>query len=133
MYLLELIIPTYFLKPEALMTENRSLARMHVLWHAAVRLPSKHIIQAKILNVTNVGMQFLCDENLKAGQKYEMQIHVPDLNGAKSTTIVPCFAECIYVILAGREFRVGAKFSGLSPDHTALILKWSERCAQGIA
>jgi hypothetical protein len=115
------------------MTENRSLARMHVLWHAALRLPSKQIIKAKILNVTNVGMQFLCDENLKVGQRYEMQLHMPDLQDSKSTLLVPCFADCIYVILSGREFRVGAKFSGLSPDHTALILKWSERCAQGVA
>ena len=94
---------------------------------------SKRIIQAKVLNVTNVGLQFLCDENLTAGQKYEMQIHVPTLSDSTNTTLVPCFAECIYVILAGREFRVGAKFSGLSHDHQALILKWSERCAQGIA
>jgi hypothetical protein len=115
------------------MTENRSLARMHVLWHAAIRLPSKQIVQSKILNVTDVGMQFLCDENLKVGQKYEMQLHVPDLSGAKTTTLVPCFAECIYVILSGRDFRVGAKFSGLSHDHTKLIEKWSERCAQGVA
>jgi len=106
---------------------------MHVLWHAAVRLPSQHIIQAKILNVTSAGLQFLCDDNLKAGQKYEMQLHVPDLNGSKTTTLVPCFAECIYAILSGRQFRVGAKFSGLSHEHNALILKWSERCAQGVA
>ncbi len=115
------------------MAENRSLARMHVLWHAALRLPSQHIIQAKVLNVTNVGLQFLCDENLIAGQKYAMQLHVPSISDASTTTLVPCFAECIYAILAGREFRVGAKFSGLSTGHQALIVKWSERCAQGIA
>ncbi|MET3106098.1 hypothetical protein AAKU67_000575 [Oxalobacteraceae bacterium GrIS 2.11] len=115
------------------MAENRTISRMHVLWHAAVRLPSQHIIQAKILNVTSVGLQFLCDDNLKSGQKYEMQLQVPDLNGSTTTTLVPCFAECIYVILSGRQFRVGAKFSGLSHDHNALILKWSERCAQGVA
>lgn len=115
------------------MTENRTLARMHVLWRSAIRLPSKQIIQTKILNVSNVGMQFLCDENLRVGHRYEMQIHVPDVAVSTSTTIVPCYAECVYVILAGRQFRVGAKFSGLSHDHTALMLKWSERCAQGVA
>jgi len=47
--------------------------------------------------------------------------------------VVPCFAECLYVILSGREFRVGAKFSGLSPKNNELILKWSERCARGVA
>jgi len=58
---------------------------------------------------------------------------VPDLLGSKATTIVPCFAECIYVILSGREFRVGAKFGGLSHENTELMHKWSERCAQGVA
>jgi len=115
------------------MTENRTQTRLHVLWNAAIRLPSKHIIQTKILNVTSIGLQFLCDENLKAGQKYEMQIHVPDLQDSKKTSIMPCFIECIYVVLSGRQFRVGAKFSGLSHDHQALMHKWSERCAQGVA
>ncbi len=115
------------------MAENRSYTRMHVTWHAAIRLLDKSIIQAKVINVTNVGMQFLCSENLAIGQKYEMQIHVPDLNGSQSTTLVPCFAECIYVILAGRDFRIGAKFSGLSGEHSALIIKWSDRCLRGAA
>jgi hypothetical protein len=115
------------------MAENRTLVRMHVLWNAAIRLPSQQIIQTRILNVTNVGLQFLCDENLKVGQKYDMQIHVPESPGSKTTTIVPCFAECIYVILSGREFRVGAKFGGLSHANAELMHKWSERCAQGIA
>jgi hypothetical protein len=37
------------------------------------------------------------------------------------------------VILSGREFRVGAKFGGLSHENTELMHKWSERCAQGVA
>jgi len=115
------------------MTENRSYNRMHVTWHAAIRLLDKSIIQAKVINVTGVGMQFLCTENLVIGQKYEMQIHVPDLNGSQSTTLVPCFAECIYGILAGRDFRIGAKFSGLSTEHLALMTKWSERYLRGAA
>jgi hypothetical protein len=115
------------------MAENRSLARLHVVWHAALRLPTQQIIQAKVLNVTNVGMQFSCGENLRVGQKYEMQLTVPDLAGSAATTIVPCFAECLYVILSGRDFRIGAKFSGISPQNTILINKWSERCARGVA
>ena len=115
------------------MAENRTQPRLHVVWNAAIRLPTLQIITAKVLNVTNVGMQFSCGENLRIGQKYEMQLHVPDLNDSSNITIVPCFAECLYVILSGRDFRVGAKFSGLSQKHNDLIQKWSERCARGVA
>ncbi len=115
------------------MAENRSQSRMHVVWNGAVRLPTLQIVQVKVLNLTDVGLQFSCSENLRIGQKYEMQIHVPELNGGSNTTVVPCYSECLYVILSGREFRVGAKFSGLSPQNNELLLKWSERCARGIA
>ena len=115
------------------MAENRTQPRLHVVWNAAIRLPTLQIITAKVLNVTNVGMQFSCSENLRIGQKCEMQMHVPDLNGGTNTTVVPCFAECLYVILSGREFRVGAKFSGISPQNNELLQKWSERCARGVA
>ena len=115
------------------MAENRTQTRMHVVWNGAIRLPSLHIVQIKVLNVTEAGLQFSCSENLQAGRKYEMQMHVPDLNGLANTTIVPCFAECLYVILSGNEFRIGAKFSGLSKQNNDLIQKWSERCARGVA
>ncbi len=115
------------------MAELRSQNRLHVLWHAAIRLPNQQIIRAKVLNVSSGGMQFLCSDNLPVGQKYEMQLHVPELNGTGTTVIVPCFAECMYAILAGTDFRIGAKFSGLSAQHNDLLLKWSERCARGAA
>ena len=115
------------------MAELRSQPRFHVLWNAAIRLPSKQVIRAKILNVSTGGLQFLCPENLPSGQKFEMQLHVPDLNGAGTTTTVPCFAECAYSILAGRDFRIGAKFSGMASEHVDLLQKWSERCARGAA
>jgi len=115
------------------MAENRTQSRLQVVWNAALRLPSKHIIQAKILNISVGGLQFSCAENLQIGHRYDMQIHVPQPTGSTATTLVPCFAECLYVILSGREFRVGAKISGLSAEHTALLTKWSDRSARGAA
>ena len=109
------------------MAENRTTTRLMVVWNAALRLPSKKIVHAKVVNVSPTGLQFTCSENLLAGQKYEMQMHIPDLNGSMSTTLVPCFIECLYIILSGNDYRIGGKFSGLSVDHKALIAKWSEK------
>ncbi|TDK64476.1 PilZ domain-containing protein [Sapientia aquatica] len=109
------------------MVENRSVPRLMVAWHAALRLPSKQIVRAKVVNISSSGMQFTTAEHLIANQKYEMQITVPDLNGSTSTTLVPCFIECLYTILSGGDYRVGAKFSGMAPEHKTLIARWSEK------
>jgi hypothetical protein len=113
------------------MVDNRTAPRLMVAWHTAFRLPSKQIVRGRVLNISSSGLQFSSTVNLSAGQKYEMQITVPDLNGTSSTTLVPCFIECLYVILSGGEYRVGAKFSGLSNEHKTLITRWSEKAVRG--
>ncbi len=109
------------------MVENRTTPRLMVAWHSAFRLPSQRIVHAKISNISVSGLQFLCGENLQLNQKYQMQMYVPDINGGTSTTLVPCFFECMYVILSGKDYRIGGKFSGFSPEHKTLITRWSEK------
>lgn len=111
------------------MSDSRSNPRLSVSWRGAVLLAPGKIIPAKIVNFSLGGIQLQCANLLRDGETYQMMMEVPDKRDASKRTQVVCKGKVMYALLSGNEYRAGIKYSGVAPEHHALLESWGGKAA----
>jgi PilZ domain len=106
------------------LTDNRREQRYRVYWPARLHLPGADTLDARLKDISENGLGLNTGGALLVGSVLPITMGVPDANGGPQLMAVQCNVRVANVVLAGRDYRIGALWLEPSPSVRQVIDNW---------
>jgi hypothetical protein len=107
--------------------DHRKEPRYPVTWRARVTLPSGHIREVRVQDISENGIGLLCEEPVQNRITLSIVLGVPDIEDPARVLAVPVQITVAYVVMNGDLFRVGGTWAGLHVSARDLLNAWIRR------
>ena len=106
------------------LVDSRREQRYRVYWRANVHLAGGRTLDARLSDISGDGLGLLVGETIAIGTVMPITMGVPDADGGPQLFAVECSVRVVNVVLAGRDYRLGALWVNPAASVRQIIEIW---------
>lgn len=112
--------------------DGRREPRYNVAWRARIELPDGSSIDAKVRDISTSGIGLVSEYCATQGGTLRLVLGVPDLVDPTRILAVPASLKVMFVVMQGRDFRVGGLWSNIGPLAEHFLQQWVTKLRIGL-
>ncbi|TAK90233.1 MAG: PilZ domain-containing protein [Burkholderiaceae bacterium] len=105
-------------------SDARKTIRVAVVWRGGVILGPGNYLLTKVIDISEGGLAFLCQQNFPVNTTLTLGIEIPapDSSGKRHQCV--CSARVTHTILSHGDYKVGVNFVDIQDEYRTLIKTW---------
>jgi hypothetical protein len=107
--------------------DSRQHQRAVVAWRARVLMPNNQFLEARVVDISEMGCGLECDRSFPVGSAITVLIAVPDLVHRAQHHILKFMTIVRFQVLKGGAVRMGVQLLNLDPAHQKMLAEWVAR------